>query len=422
MSMTEHKTSASATSHATHRATQAAPTLPPAAMLHAVIVGAFGAAALIAPPLAVTPQAMHATIDVAPLALYPSVENLEPQMCQILVESEAGAALVLHRVGERGSDARSEAVTNAHGGHRFVDLTPGTYHLTAFFDGDIVAAAPVMRCDADTLRASVTITRPTVTAQLSGRVVGHDGAAPAGVEILIDQPEGTRTGLLGVAHVPVDANGAFSARLPEGQALVLAAAPHHLTSRTTVTLTSAAPKSTTVKLMWRPEARGRVIDASGAPVAGARISVGPVFDPKSTPATAVTNDDGTFTVDVVPGRPFTLTARAGTGIKTVSLDAVKQTAGVHDVELRLAEGRNVMGFVQDTKGGVRAFSDVLVRIRDLGIIDTVRTDGEGRFVVRAMPEDDVELWPKDGAIGAWGGAVADVDTRGVMLTYVPPAY
>jgi hypothetical protein len=420
MSMTDHQTSASA------HPRSSSPVLPPAALIHAIVVGAFGAAALIAPaaePPRTTPS-HDAEVDDAAATVarhFPTIDNKEPEMCQVLVESEADVRIVLHRVGARGSEARSEAVTNTHGGHRFVDLMPGTYHLTAFFDGDIVAAAPVIRCEADTLRASIHIARPPTTVALTGRVVGHDAAPPTGVEVMIDQPEGLKTGLLGVAHLPVDETGTFSARVPAGRVIVLAAAPHHATSKTEVSLTTT-PVTTTLKLAWRPEAHGRVVDATGIPVAGARVTVGPVFDPKAAPLSAVTNDDGTFTVDVVPGRPFTLTARAGTGVKSVALNAVKQTAGVHDVELRLAEGRDIMGYVQDQKGGVRAFSDVTVRVRDKGILDTVRTDAQGRFVVRGMPKDDVELWPKDGAIGAWGGAVADADARGVMLTYVAPAY
>mgnify|MGYP002377230357 CR=1 FL=1 len=416
--MHAHHTNTSSTSHPDVRTP---PAMPLAALIHAVVVGALGAAAAVAPfqkqwaPLPSAPQ------EPTPTTI-PVVENQSPDMCQILVEAAPYTVLLLHRVSERGSEARSEAIANEHGAHRFIDLVPGTYHLTAFFDDGALASAPTVRCVGDTLRASVALSRPASTTEITGRVVGHGGTGAQGAEILVDQPEGHRHGLLGPAHVPVQDDGTFRARVPTGRLVVLATAPHHAPNKVELSLTEARPVDVPLVLTWRPEAHGRVVDAAGRPVAGALVSVGPHHDPRRAPPTATTRDDGTFTIDVAPGRTFTLTARAEGGIDTVRLSPVKETAGVHDVELRLGEGRSVMGFVQDQKGGVRAFTDVLVRVKEHGIVDTVRTDHEGRFVVRGLPTDDVELWPKDGAIGAWGGAVADAGTRGVMLTYVAPAY
>lgn len=350
--------------------------------------------------------------------------------CQIVARASVEGApredarFELHLVGQHGSKARWEAAPH-EGAHRFVSLPEGSYHLTGSLAGHGLEATR-FACGGDGERAFFDLAFEPAKAVLSGRVTGRDDAAVDGTELLLEQPHGRRDAFGGVAHVPLDAEGRFSVELAPGRYSLLAVAPHHSPRLQELTLEEGEGE-TRLKLPWRPEARGVVTDAAGEPLAGATVSLGPSFDPKVPPSTVTTDDEGRFAIPVLPGRASMLSARSGSLVGLARLPAVSATkgptAGHENVTLQLEEGRTVSGWVEQRDTRPCAFCDVAFRVKALGLAGSVKAKEDGSFELPGMPRRaDVELWPRDGAIGAWGGQVATPERSRVLLTYVPPAY
>jgi len=336
----------------------------------------------------------------------------------------AGARLTLHHVvgrraaghGERTLTANLDVTEDA----RIEGLVPGLYHLTAIGADGRLSSGPALRCVDNTTRHFADLTSATHTFRVAGEVTGANRDGLGNGEIVLEQLEGEPV-LLGPAHLPLDAEGRFEARLPPGRYQMLAVAPEHVGRRLSVDVT--ADLEVKLALDWRPEVKGIVVDESGRPLAGARVFLGPRFDPNVSAVVVGTDDFGAFTLPVRPQFAPVVTAVVGDRVGTVSLPAVTRLGGPEGVEVMVRAGRPVHGFVLTAAGRPHAFGTVSYRVKELGIDGEVRADAEGRFLIAGMPRDeDVEVWPKGGASGLWAGAVSTPEQSGVMLTYVPPAY
>ncbi len=366
----------------------------------------------------------------APVDLpFVATDNTFERGCQLglLVEDAAGpladAQVGLYRVGRSASLQHWQAVTSRHGTHRFIDLPPGTYHVEASAPGHAHLAPANFTCTGDEERGFVAVTLPAATHQLSGRVTGFEGRIPDGLEVMIEQAPTRKTAFAGVLHATVDHTGSFVLPVPAGEYTVLATAPHHVPETQTITVEDNAPSATVrFSLAHRPEATGIVRTATGKRVPFAEVFLGPNPNPLMPPVSVTTDEDGAFSIPVVPGQAHTLTARRTGYIGSLDIPATQGIAGPSDLEIVAAVGHKVAGFVRDMEGQVRAFEPVRYRVRDTGLTGVVKTDDQGRFIVRGLPRADVELWPEDGASGAWAGAVATLDAPVVRLTYQKPAY
>lgn len=365
----------------------------------------------------------------------PWAENVPPadadydgDGCQVSVQTTyAGrpaddVRLALHLVGAHRTESTWEAVPRADGVHRFFALPRGSYHLVALRDDTPPAAAPVWRCDEGHERAFFQLDLEPGGALLAGRVTGRGGVLAPGTEVMLEQPGGHRGAFAGIVHLPIEPDGSFEVMLRPGRYSLLALAPHH-TPRVQELRVDENGGSTRIRLAWRPEARGVVYDEEGTPVAGARVFLGGTFDPKVGQSVVETEADGTFALPVLPGQEVLLSARAEVGFGMARLPEVRALEGHTDVVIQLQTGRVVGGFIEHRDGRPCAFCEVSYRVRSHGLSGVVKADDGGNFAVSGMPVDaDVELWPKDGATGAWAGRVATPQHGRVRLTYVPPAY
>jgi hypothetical protein len=357
-------------------------------------------------------------------------EGASPRACQLaalVVDADgprAGAVLRLTRVTADGTAERWTAVSNQSGVHRFIDLPAGSYQLTAVVDEHAPAAAPPWRCGGDAERAFFTLPLQRSEHVFSGRVVSKDGKPAPGAELAIAQEADEKSALVGTARIPVSPDGTFSLRVAPGRYVLLAQAPHHAPLVRKLSFDDGAPSSTgRFVLSPAPRVTGRVIDEAGAPVAGAIVAAGGIFDPKVRVPSARTEADGTFSLPVVDGQDVVLTARGNGLVARSALGIVRSRLGFTDVDLVARAGRTVEGIVMHEDGSAWAFGAVRYRVRELGLTGVEKADGEGRFVLAGMPLDaEVEVWAEGNATGAWGAQVASPGRDQLALTYTPPAY
>jgi RNA polymerase sigma-70 factor (ECF subfamily) len=133
------------------------------------------------------------------------------------------------------------------------------------------------------------------TATMHGRVIDAADRPVANASVRLDMGDDD----LKLKSVRIGADGAFTADLapPSGPLPLRVEAPGFLTLRSTVTIDGDAP--VTLRLARGGVVWGEVVDASGAPVPGARVSVAA---PDGATTTADVDDCGLFGVRVAAGR------------------------------------------------------------------------------------------------------------------------
>ena len=369
------------------------------------------------PPPVVDRGPSPADLVVAP------TDGTSPGGCQIVVVvDDRDADLALYKVGVDRTVDVWRARPNGKGAHRFSDLPPGTYHANAIAPGKAIAAAPTFTCGGKGERAQLVLQLAPPSATVAGRVVGHGKRAVGGAEVLLAQPEGRQGATAGVVHAPLAGDGAYAVPLAAGHWEILATAPHHTAQKQSLRVDGADVKAS-FALKASPVVQGVVVDDAGAPVPGAVVSLGGAFDPKVGFTAVVADDRGRYALPIPLDAPLVVVARGAGKVGRVALPPVREPAGVAGVSVAVAPGRVVAGEVMTQRGDAHPHAPVRVRVRALGLVDVVKTDAHGRFVVDGLPSgEDVELWADGSAIGAWGGTVAVPGQDRVLLTYVPPAY
>jgi hypothetical protein len=399
----------------------AAAALPAAALAAALsLTDATGARYFERPPPEPSPFVLGEAAGASPGACQIAARVLEDG------EPLADAPLRLARVTDEGSAEVWTARTTGSGAHRFIDLPPGTYHLTALVEGRPPAGGPELRCTGAAERAFVDlpVTASASAVTLEVALTSATGGALPGAEIAVAQDLDGRNALAGVARVPAGVDGRASLLLAPGSYLVLVQAPQHEAVRRAITVRADEPRSASrIALAPAPRVRGVVVDEQGSPIAGALVSLGAAFDPKARVARAHTEADGSFSLPVRTGQDVSVSARGDGKVARAAFGVLASPFGLHGVTLVARAGRNVEGMVSKPDGAPWSFGLVRYRVRELGLTGVEQADGAGRFVLDGMPADaDVEVWAEGNATGAWGAQVSTPAGAQLALVYVAPAY
>ena len=371
------------------------------------------------------------------MPLLPFAENSDSNHCQVLLRFEGlhqsqavglPESVTMYRMGEGETLETRDLSANAGGWYFAPDVVPGTYHVTAVkADGSITATEPLV-CAGDGAHIHRELSFSPQGVLVRGKLRGYDNKAPANAELLVQQEDASSGNLTGVAHVTIDEQGHFAFRAPAGRYKWVAVAPFHAGETQSIRLPAryeAKAKSVRldVTLQWQPEVSGVVVDEKGAPVAGAEIFLGPMFDPKIGFSSVISGEDGSFSLPIIQEQAnLVVASRTNDHFGVTNLPKVSDAHGVSDLRIVLKEGRTVRGYVQTQTGQTKPYAEVIYRIRSLGILASVQANADGAFRIRGLPKEDVELWPDKSALGAWGGAVATLQKDSVLLTYKAPAY
>jgi hypothetical protein len=344
-----------------------------------------------------------------------------------------------------GTSTEITAESDAQGGYALA-LAPGRYRARAVGQEvvalDAAAIAPGTGDDDDDARLSDdTATREILVAARSGvggldiyvvrlarvhgRVVDGNGE-PVGEALvrhrtsLLDRAIDSRhTAPTGEAWSGAD--GAFAVLVPPGRVTLLASAPGRTPSSTRILWVAPGAELRGVEIVMDQGADvpGRVVDAAGKGVAGARV-VGRV-EIDGAPAGeigAVSSGDGRFLLGAVPpGRLVLQAEAAGYAPSPAVVVTVSGEPGRReDVVIRLAAPATLAGRVVDEQGaGIAGATVRALRPMSQIALPGVTTDAQGQFDMLIAPGPvDVTVTAPGFAPGRASGVAAS--SRAVVIT------
>jgi hypothetical protein len=147
-----------------------------------------------------------------------------------------GARVSVQRLDRGAVAQRFDALTDAKGTHRVIDLQPGYYDVTVDVDGRALNGTPTFACDQAGKRAFFDVDVRAVDTVVSGVVSGRRRQPLPMATVAIWQEDNVRAGLSGVVRVRADGEGRWSARLAAGAYVAQVTATDHFEKRTTFTV------------------------------------------------------------------------------------------------------------------------------------------------------------------------------------------
>lgn len=270
--------------------------------------------------------------------------------------------------------------TDAEGIFVIDGLVEGSYRVWARA-ADHAAFEPVA-VDLGDAPVEELVVREAPSAVLTGRVIDDDGRALSDVRVVVAEQLATTDSvgefvLVGVAVGRQEAQ----MRAPDG--------------RGDTQVVDVDPGGSYVELRLGPlRVSGRVVDGSGRPVAGARVSLQGASSSEET----VTDESGSFRLALIQGAAR-LTAEAGDLRGEADVSYFRQS--VDGVEIRIESGARLAGLV----AGLESERTVRVRLERDGRTQWSDVDEEGLFLFERVSP------------GAWQLSVLEA-ARGSMSTRV----
>lgn len=314
-----------------------------------------------------------------------------------------------------------DATAGADGVLRFPAAALGNYQLSAAADGFAPETRALTWNDRAGLRWDVTVAlEPGVV--IAGRVIDDRGAGVAGALVRARPPARARTQVAyrprppDVMRAPVatDRDGRFAFAVPTGQGLVLTASHPRYVSGESPPIVAAHAAEVTIELAAGRRLAGRVVDATGAPVAGAVVTDGP---PGADPAhLAYTDPAGQFELTgLAPGRPRVAVFAEARGARALPVLVDLETIADAPVELVLDQTLALAGVVVAADGApladaivhyqrrlsptYRVVAEGPTTLLEAALDGEVRADGAGQFALAGLAPGDYELLVRAPAAG-----------------------
>ncbi len=285
------------------------------------------------------------------------------------------------------TNPQRQVTTEADGSFELTDLLPRPYTLVARAKDGTIAGPMTVRVPA---LEPVVMTLHARSA-LEVTVLAAAGRRPvAGAHVV----------LRGLAETSADTGAAGTATLtgvPGGMVLLEISAPGFGPEQQLATTSGVAGQTdrVTVLLSRGAPVEGRVVDSSGAAIAGARVSAEPAgaLVPLGNDGRALTVDsgpDGGFRFDALPAGSFRFSAvhapHAPGSTPAILLDGRTPTRGL---ELRLEAGARLAGRVVSRAGAPVPFAAVRVAPRGAGpfagVSRQASCDDAGHFSLDGLP-------------------------------------
>lgn len=192
-----------------------------------------------------------------------------------------------------------------------------------------------------------------------------------------------------------DADGVATFRaMPAAGLEAWCAATGHAIAAQGVDSTQEGTWRVTVELTAGTPVHGRVVDARGAPVAGASIEVAPSPMPglAGVKGAVRSGDDGGFTLPGVEPGPWVVHADHPDHELGLARVVVPGRGPAPAVTVVVGDGVTVAGVVATAALAPAPGATVEVRFRDGGrVFRTVQADGTGAFAARGLPRDQLQL-------------------------------
>jgi protocatechuate 3,4-dioxygenase beta subunit len=303
--------------------------------------------------------------------------------------------------------AERMARTDARGRFRLPGLAPARYAVQAAKEGYLSAQVAGVNASGQSVPPTNLALRKA--ASISGKVTDEKGQPVAGARVRITREMGMRRLLRGAAGNPAAlfggqgvltvADGTFRLRglEPERNLSVEAARSGYATARKPGVSVKAGDAIKDVVLVVRRglEARGKVVDAQGQPVAGAqlraihkedglmggaRVQMRLMGMDRDKPD-AVTGNDGAFLLKGLEVGQYTLAiAREGFARKTVPSLEVKATGENVWPPVTLVAGAPIAGLVRDSAGGPISGAQIFaIDVGSGGRPQNGTSDADGKF-------------------------------------------
>jgi protocatechuate 3,4-dioxygenase beta subunit len=295
-------------------------------------------------------------------------------------------------------EAGGSAVADGRGRFELGGLAAGDYVVTPVRDLDSELSAADLEAAAVTLVAGQTThvvlgLPPERPVRLRGRV-SHSGEGAVGAEVLVFRSGASAMAL--PAETTSGGGGEFQVELEgPGCHLVVVTPPGGPPSEFPV----AVPRVSEVRVdlaLPTGSIRGRVLDADGAPLPGARVDCVEEGGPPSLSGlsgrrSAFANETGTYALTALGAGAYTLRAGGGERGLAVRAGVVVDEGADVQVDLTLPHGGTLLGTVLDSDGRPVADASVYLRTSSGVLLDPsgrTRTDAGGHFECAGCPSGD----------------------------------
>lgn len=279
------------------------------------------------------------------------------------------------------AEEESQATSDAFGAFRLSGLAPGRYWVLA----DAPGVGKALLAPLAVPRASELTVALGGAGGVSGVVLGGDGAPAPGARVTVSGTSGEETLVTG-------SSGGFAGELLPGAYWIRAergAEAAALPGRISVA-EGAVHSGIVLRLGPASAVTGRVVDARGEPVPGARVLLHQDRASASWPTrSGATDSSGRFEFAGLPAGAFLLFATApGRGAAqhdTIALRAGQRAA----VELTLGGAGSVAGAVRDANGV--SVEGARVGLEGAPRVPEARTDANGHYRLEGVPAGSAEV-------------------------------